>query len=201
MNKKEILSKMETFTDDQEVTFNDLGFEAPKITLDGFKELMKTNKEIAAYYQSSLDSSVSRGINTWKENNLQKEIDKAIAAQSNEGKSEAEIKLEELTKEMEQMKKESLRKDMSANYTKVLSEKKLPVELIDFVLADTNEATEANIEKISTIFNSSMDNHVKSKLGDYTYTPQREDRSGRIEWSDVVADPSLLSKYQSQKNG
>lgn len=105
-----------------------------------------------------------------------------------------------MQKEIEAMKTEKARAELSSKYQKVLVEKGLPVDLTDFILGDGNEETiNGNIEKFSNMFSSVADLKVKEKLGDSTYTPPKSDGVvGKITWEQVVANPSLMTQYNQQ---
>ena len=76
MKKQDILTKLEGIEEDIDITEEILGFAKPKefnvneITLEQFKNVLETNKQINGYYQSTLDSKVSKGINTFKEKTM-----------------------------------------------------------------------------------------------------------------------------------
>ena len=63
---------------------------------------------------------------------------------------------------------------MTSKYTKVLTEKGLNTDLINFVLGENDETTTQNIESIEKIINGAVDNGVKNKLSSSSYTPPSE---------------------------
>ena len=115
-------------------------------------------------------------------------VDAEIKKRSNEGKSETEIQLQEMKEQLEKMKAEKLKADMSAKYTKVLSEKGLSTELIDFVLGADDETTTANIDKINSIIGNVANNRVKEKIGESSYKQEgtKNTNVGKITWEQVV---------------
>ena len=93
MLKNEILEKLKDIDDNTDITEETLGFAKPKfdvnnVSLDEYKELLANNKEIKGYYTSSVDSKVSKGIESWKKNNLEKIVEERIKAKSTEGLTE-----------------------------------------------------------------------------------------------------------------
>ena len=98
-------------------------------------------------------------------------VEAEIKKRSNEGLTEDQIKLKELQDKLAKMEQEKLRSDMSNKYIKVLKEKGLNTDLIDFVLGADEEATNNNIEKMATIFNSNVETKVKEKLNNSSYVP------------------------------
>ena len=212
MKKSELLKLVESLKDEDSVLETLQGieglsktFDAKSIGLEDFKNILETNDIAKSYFQSSVDSGIGKGVSKYQENFKSKElpklIEEGIKAKSNEGKSEIEIKYEAMQKEIESMKTEKARAELSSKYQKVLVEKGLPVDLTDFILGDGNEETiNGNIEKFSNMFSSVTDLKVKEKLGDSTYTPPKSDGGavGKITWEQVVANPSLMAQYNQQ---
>ena len=173
------------------------------IGLDDFKSVLETNDIAKSYFQSSLDSGIDKGVATYKENFMKNElpklVDDGIKSKSNEGKSEIEIKYEEMQKQLDTMVAEKAKAEMANKFTKELSTKGLPTDLIDFVLGSNEETTNSNIEKISTILNSATDLKVKEKLGESTYVPPKNDGVvGKITWEQVQENPNLMAQYNQQ---
>lgn len=146
-----------------------------KLTIDDYKNILENNATIKGYNQSNLDSAISIAINShdkkFAAEKLPKLIDDALKAKSNEGKTEIEIKFEEMQKEMENMKNEKTKAEMSSKYTKVLGEKGLPIELINYVLGADDETTTANIEQIGTLFTSAIQANTKNLVNGSGYVP------------------------------
>lgn len=212
MLKSELIEKLSSIEDNADINETIQGiegltktFDIKSIGLDDFKNVLESNDIAKSYFQSALDSGVGKGVAKYQENFKSKELPKliedGIKAKSNEGKSEIEIKFEAMQKEMENMKTEKARAELSSKYQKTLVEKGLPVDLTDFILGDGNEETiNANIEKFNTMFTSVADLKIKEKLGDSTYTPPKNDGGavGKITWEQVQNNPSLLPQYNQQ---
>lgn len=212
MKKSELIELLKDVSEDTEINETVQGiegltktFDVKTIGLEDFKSVLEANDIAKSYFQSALDSGVGKGVAKYQENFKSKElpklIDEGIKAKSNEGKSEIEIKYEAMQKEIESMKAEKTRAELSSKYQKVLVEKGLPVDLTDFILADGNEEIiNSNIEKFSNMFSSVADLKVKEKLGDSTYTPPKNDGGavGKITWEQVQNNPSLLPQYNQQ---
>lgn len=212
MLKSELIEKLSSIEDNADINETIQGiegltktFDLKSIGLDDFKNVLESNDIAKSYFQSALDSGIGKGVAKYQENFKSKElpklIEEGIKAKSNEGKSEIEIKYEAMQKEIESMKAEKTRAELSSKYQKVLVEKGLPVDLTDFILADGNEEIiNSNIEKFSNMFSSVADLKVKEKLGDSTYTPPKNDGGavGKITWEQVQNNPSLLPQYNQQ---
>lgn len=213
MKKSELLEKLKDIADDADINETILSiedfaksskFDTNKLTIEDFKNVLANNKEIKAYYTSALDSGISKAVNShdekFKKEKLPLLVDAEIKKRSNEGKSETEIQLQEMKEQLEKMKAEKLKADMSAKYTKVLSEKGLSTELIDFVLGADDETTTANIDKINSIIGNVANSRVKEKIGESSYKQEGISNSnvGKITWEQVVENPKLYSDYMSQ---
>lgn len=203
MLKSELLEKLSAIEDtaDIDAEILNLGFTKPIDSLEAFKELITKNDLVKGFYGAEKDRAVSKGISTYEANTLPKKIEEALKAKSNEGKTPEQIKLEELEKQLENMKTEKTRAELSSKYAKTLNEKGLDAGLIDFVLANDEETTTANIEKISSILSTSIDTQVKAKLnqGGAQVPPTQTGAVGKITWEQVTENPALLSQYQAQE--
>ena len=60
---------------------------------------------------------------------------------------------------------------MISKYKDVLTEKKIPSNMIDFLLAQDDETTGANIELFENSMKQYIETGIKAKLGDSEYTP------------------------------
>lgn len=214
MLKKQLIELLKDIDDETDINETILSMEdfakssTKDITLEDFKELLANNKVVNAYYTSSLDSARSKAVETYKTGKGQEAINKAVEEalknKGNEGLSEAEIQLKELQAKFEAMEKEKTRAEMSAKYSKVLGEKGLSTDLIDFVLADTDELTTANIDKIGSIINNVTNNKVKEKVYGNSYKQEGTDTDytgGKITWEQYLENPTQENyiKYKEQK--
>ena len=169
MLKSELLEKLKDIADDSEINETIQGieglakpFDINSIGLDQFKQVLEGNKEVKAYYQSALDSGIGKGVATFKEKTLPKIIEEELKKANNKKKTPEQIELEELKAKFEALEKEKTKADMTSKYTKVLTEKGLNTDLINFVLGENDETTTQNIESIEKIINGAVDNGVKN---------------------------------------
>lgn len=141
MLKNEILEKLKDIDDNTDITEETLGFAKPKfdvnnVSLDEYKELLANNKEIKGYYTSSVDSKVSKGIESWKKNNLEKIVEERIKAKSTEGLTEEQKQLKALTEELERMKLEKEQAELLESNRKKLKDNNLSEDLAKYIKAD-----------------------------------------------------------------
>ena len=162
---------LDTLKENEEIKGLIKPFDANKLALEDFKKLLQENNTIKGYWTSEKDRAVTEGIEGFKKKGMQKLIDEAVKAKSNEGKTPEQIKLEELETKLAEMEKEKTIATNKANYSKVLTEKGLPVDLLDFIYADEEEVFNGNIEKINTILQSAVTSSTNEILNKNEYIP------------------------------
>lgn len=186
MLKTELLELLKETADDAEVNEIIQGvegltktFDLNSIGLDEFKGILESNEIAKTYYQSSLDSGIGKGVTKYKENfnknELPKLVKEGIKAKSNEGKTEAEIKLEKVLAEMEEIKTEKAKSEMKAKYTKVLSDKGLGTDWLDLIKLspDNEESNDSVIEKLCEFVNTAVTKGINSKITENPPIPEK----------------------------
>ena len=162
---------LDTLKEQEEIKGLIKPFDVNEITLEDFKKAIADNKEIRGYYASEKDRAVSKGIETFKSNNLQKLIDEELKKKSNEGLSEEAIQLKELQAKFEALEKEKTISELKGKYTKLLVEKGLNAELIDFVFNEDEEIFNSNVDKINSIIENSINAKTNEILNNNEYIP------------------------------
>ncbi|MCS6131801.1 DUF4355 domain-containing protein [Clostridium botulinum] len=136
-----------------------------EITLEQFKNALENNLEVKGYYDSIVDKSVSKrldkGIESWKEKNLENLIDEEISKRYPQ-KTEAEIKFEEQQKQLEQAMEDKRQLELQIKYQTIMAENNLPMEILDFVAGKDVETTISNIER----FKSTTDTYIAKRVQD-----------------------------------
>lgn len=162
---------LDTLKEQEEIKGLIKPFDVQKITLEDFKKVITDNKEIKGYYTSEKDRAVSKGIETFKSNNLQKLIDEELKKKSNEGLSEEAIQLKELQAKFEALEKKKTISELKGKYTKFLAEKGLNAELVDFVFNEDEEIFNSNVERINNILQNSINLKTNEILNNNEYIP------------------------------
>lgn len=202
MKKADLLKLIEGLGDDESIleTLNSIEglaksseLDITKLTIEDYKNILENNQIIQGYWTSQKDSAVSKAVDkalkNYEEKKLPLKIEEALKSKANEGKTPEQIELEELKNTVANMQKEKTRAELSSKYTKILGEKKLPTELVDYILNDDESIIEGNIAKFETLFNTYIDNGVKIRIGDNNYTPPK-----RNEPPTTISKKELLSK-------
>lgn len=198
MLKNELLELIKELDNDKEVDEIILsqGFAKPINDINGFNELLASNKEI----QSLVDNKVTQGIDSFKKKGMQKLIEAEVLKRTGKNETEEQKAIRKLKEKLENMEKEKTRAQMISKYKDTLTEKKIPTKLIDFVLGEDDETTNANITLFENSMKEFIETSVQDRLKGSSYTPPKNDGVvGKITWEEVLSDSSLYSKYMEQQ--
>ena len=184
MKKTELLKLIEGLGDDDNVLETLQGIEGlakssdldiTKLTVEDFKNILEKNEQIKGYNQSNLDSAVSKGVESFKTNKMPSYLQEELKKVNNKDKTPEMIALEEMQQKYNAMEKQMQMKELGSKYSKVLSEKGLPIDLVDYILSDGNEESiNSNIEKFSNMFSTVTDSKVNEKLNNNSYVPPKD---------------------------
>jgi len=178
MKKSELIKLVEALSDDADIdetiSKSDLGKALidSGLTLDAFKTKLESDSVFKSYFDSEKDKHSKKAFDTWKTNHLQELINEEYKKQHPEADPK-DTELANMKAEIEQMKKEKLREALANKALKFATEKKLPVDLIDFVIGADEETTKQNLNNLAVIF-SKYDEALKAQiLKDNTYIPPK----------------------------
>lgn len=176
MKKSELTKLIETLNDDDNVDEVVSGSELGKalatsgLTLDAFKDKVKNDKDFKAYMDSEKDIHSKKSFETWKTNNLQNLVNEEYKKQHPDADPK-DTEIATLKKQFENMQKEALKKDLTNKALKTLTEKKIPTDLVNFIVGQDEDTTNKNLETLATIF-STHDEAIKTEiLKGNSYTP------------------------------
>jgi len=185
MLKKDLIEKIKNAKDDEDIntllggTDIETQFKGAEPSLDTFKSKLKTDKDFKAYIESENDKHYVKALKTWKENNLEKELEPFIQAKYPElVKDPMQKKLLEQEKKIEQMEKTSARKDLLTEAMKYAAEKKLPSGFIDKFLGEDLDTTKANIDVLAIDWSKGLETSMDERLKAGSYIPGGTDKSG-----------------------
>lgn len=153
--------------------------ELSPLTVEGVKDYLTTNQEGKSWIDSVKDKHLSKGLETWKSNNLEKLIDEEIKTRFPE-KDEKEIEVEKLRAEVQKMQLEKQREVLTNKAIKIANDKHLPLSLVDFFIAENEESTVKNLSVLEEVFSKSVQSEVEKRLKGDGYTPPKEDRKQTI---------------------
>ena len=140
------------------------------LTLEELKNIINENEGFKAWLSSEKDRHFSTSLNTWKENNLSKEVEKEISKRY-PAETEEQKKLRDLELKLQAMEQESKMKELKANTMRVINDKQLDSEILDFVLSDNEETTIANIDKFEGLVERLTNKRLEEKYKNANNTP------------------------------
>ena len=140
------------------------------LTLEELKNIINGNEGFKAWLSSEKDRHFSTSLNTWKENNLSKEVEKEISKRY-PAETEEQKKLRDLELKLQSMEQESKMKEIKANTMRVINDKKLDSEILDFVLSETEEVTISKIDKLESLIDRLATQRVEEKYKQANTTP------------------------------
>ena len=142
------------------------------LTLEELKNIINENEGFKAWLSSEKDRHFSTSLNTWKENNLSKEVEKEISKRY-PAETEEQKKLRDLELKLQAMEQESKMKEIKANTMRVINDKQLDSEILDFVLSDNEETTIANIDKFEGLIDRLANKRLEEKYKNANTTPSQ----------------------------
>lgn len=162
---EEVQSFIESNKDDEKVKGYIGGFITPD-RVTAFLE-SEDGKKIL---QPRLDSHFTKGLETWKTNNLTKmvedELTKRNPAQTPEQKELAKIKSDHA-----ELQTKIKRGEMKDSLIKRAEKDLFPISLIDFAIGDDENSTTAKYETLKSIFNSAVDAKINEAFAKNGRTP------------------------------
>ncbi|NFH89742.1 DUF4355 domain-containing protein [Clostridium botulinum] len=178
MIKSELLKKIEKAKDDEDINSLLAGtdieetFKNEGATLDNFKEKIKSDKDFKSFMESENDKYHNKALKTWKENNLEKELEPLIKEKYPELVTDpTEKKLLKLEKELEKERAANTRKDLLTEAVKYANEKGIKLSSIDKFLGDDLDTTKANLDALAHDWSKGIESVVEQKMKTNSYVP------------------------------
>ena len=162
MNISEIKEFIETNKSDLEVQQLISSFK-DEPTLELFKEKIVTDGDFKSFMDSEKDKHHSKALETWKANNLNTIVDEKVKELYPE-EDPKDLEMKKLQQEIEQIRIDAKKKDLTNLALQKASELNLPVDLIGYLVSTDEESTLANIEKFNTSYSEGIQATVKAKL-------------------------------------
>ena len=143
----------------------------PKITPDVFKKLIEEDTDIKATHFSLIDSARSKGIESWKTNNLQKLVDEEVAKR-NPKETEEQKQLRELREQFANLEKDKTKSSLLNTALKLAQEKQIPTDFIDKFVGNDEDETKQNIERFAKVFQDAVTASTQGKFKDFGRVPK-----------------------------
>lgn len=186
MNLEEIKNYLNENKEDEEVQA--LLKEFNSINQDDIKDFLDTD-DGQKLLQPRLDSYFTKGLNTWKENNLDKLVAEKLK-EINPEQTPEQIELQQMKAELEEMKNAKIRESLKNTALTQATEKNIPTSLVDYLLGTDEETTTANLETFEEAMKQYVDKQVKQRISDSSYEPPADDESGKAFTKEQIASMS-----------
>ncbi|HDA7433972.1 TPA: DUF4355 domain-containing protein [Staphylococcus aureus] len=160
MNIEEVKSFFEEHKDDKEVKDYLKGLKT--VSVDDVKGFLDT-EEGKRFIQPELDRYHSKGLESWKEKNLEDLIEQEVRKRNPE-QSEEQKRISALEQELEKRDAEAKREKLRSNALGKAQEINLPTSLVDRFLGDSDEDTEQNLKALKETFDKYVQKGVESKF-------------------------------------
>lgn len=204
MLKKDLLEKIKNAKDDENINYLLEGtdieetFKTSGLTLDAFKEKLK-EKDFKAFLESENDKYFNKALGTWKENNLEKELEPFIKEKYPElVKDPMAKKLADLEKQLADEKAANARKDLLNEAMKYAKDKKLPASIVEKCLSEDIDKTKEVIDAISKDWSDGLEAIATEKMKSNSYVPGKGADGKDISIGAAVA--AQLNKSNSAPN-
>lgn len=146
--------------------------EKEELNLDAVKKFLNENKDGQSFYDKAKNDHLS----SWRTNNFEKVFNEE-AVKRGFTVDETTQKMRELEAKIEASEKKAYIAELKVKAKDLAKEKELPFELVDYVIADSEEDTFKNIETIEAIWKTAVQKEVEMKLGSTAFPPHKTDRN------------------------
>ena len=121
------------------------------------------SQEGAKLLQPRLDSYFSKGLQTWKDNNLNKLIDEEVAKR-NPGETPEQKEIRELKAQIENDRNEREKEKLTNIAMKKANELGLPLDLVNHFIGADENTTISNLEDFNKLYQESIQTQVDAKF-------------------------------------
>ncbi|MCY7680155.1 DUF4355 domain-containing protein [Bacillus pumilus] len=160
MNIEEIKQFLAENKDNEEVKM--FVGELSAVSADKVKGFLET-EEGKKVLQPRLDQHFTKGLETWKANNLEKIVEEEVSKR-NPSKTPEQLEVEKLRKAIEEERAARNRETLVNKALKAADEKKLPKDVIDFFIGENEDSTLENLSKLEESFNAAVQAAVDGKF-------------------------------------
>ncbi|MEC1621094.1 DUF4355 domain-containing protein [Bacillus mojavensis] len=156
--------------------------------VEGFLETDEGKRLI----QPRLDSHFTKGLETWKANNLDALVDAKVKELYPE-ETEEQKRIRKLEKELEDQKTAAQREKLLNKAVSYASEKQLPADVVEFFIGEDEEATMKNLGAFEEKYNAALQKAIESKFQENG----RDVQSGSNDTTNQSLDISSLAAEAS----
>lgn len=171
MKKKDLLKLIDNIQDEQEIDSllenSDLAksLHGRGLTLEAFKEKIKYDKDFRAFIESEKDKYHNKALDTWKRNNLEKELDSFLK------RKYPELVTKRIHKNLVSEKPANERKDLLAKAMRYAAEKKFTAQIIEKCLGDDFDSTKVIINLVAEQWKKGLEAILTEEIKSPVYRP------------------------------
>jgi len=119
--------------------------------------------------QPLIDSNFTKGLETWKTNNLKKLTDIEVEREINErypAETATEKRLKSMESDLNSEKKKRIKAELKTTALAEATKEGLPTNLVDFFIGEDEDSTKAGMAEFKTTWNASLGKAVEGKFKD-----------------------------------
>lgn len=161
MNLEDVKKFFEKNKDNEEVKAYLEGLK--KVSVQEVQQMLAENDELKRWFDSEKDRHFTKGLETFKQKTMPKLIEEEISKRFPEADPK-DVKLKELEAKIQQMEQEKQRELLKNKALTLATEKKLPIQLIDFLIGQDEETTLQNLTTFEEVWTSHLQTLVDEKL-------------------------------------
>ncbi|MBE2931299.1 DUF4355 domain-containing protein [Anoxybacillus flavithermus] len=161
MNLEDVKKFLEENKDNEEVKAYLEGLK--KVSVQEVQQMLAENDELKRWFDSEKDRHFTKGLETFKQKTMPKLIEEEISKRFPEADPK-DVKLKELEAKIQQMEQEKQRELLKNKALTLATEKKLPIQLIDFLIGQDEETTLQNLTTFEEVWTSHLQTLVDDKL-------------------------------------
>ncbi|SHK42172.1 DUF4355 domain-containing protein [Desulforamulus aeronauticus] len=176
MDLQEIKAYFQTNKDNEDIK-NYLS-ELSKVTTEGVDQFVAT-EEGKKWLGKHNDSFFTRGLESWKKNNLEKLIFDEVA-KANPQETPEQKKIRELEERLNQKEAQEKRQSLLNKSLLIADQKKLPKDILEFFLGDSEESTIKNLDSLEGVFSKHVEALVNERMNNGNYTPPNDAKGNDI---------------------
>lgn len=179
MNLEEIKQYLEQHKDDEQVKQFVEGLQVDKaVDVQRIEKLAQEDESIKSWLDSQKDKHSSKSLETWKQNNLDKIVQEKLQ-EINPSQTPEQIELQQIKAQLAEMEQAKTREALKNKALTIATEKQIPTNVIDFLLGTDEESTTANLETFEQSMKQYVNDQVKARINDSSYTPPTGDDNNK----------------------
>ncbi|MCY8199801.1 DUF4355 domain-containing protein [Bacillus subtilis] len=166
--------------------------ELSAVSVDKVEGFLETD-EGKRLIQPRLDSHFTKGLETWKANNLEALVDAKVKELYPE-ETEEQKRIRKLEKELEDQRTAAQREKLLNKAVSYASEKQLPADVVEFFIGEDEESTMKNLGAFEEKYNAALQKAIESKFqenGRDVQSGSNEPTNQSLDISSLAAEASI----------